>query len=133
MLILARDAGHELEPSDIEIENMLPQSCLDAQTVAEFYNELKANEPFFAKLKNEAQSGGRVLRYIGKLENGQAAITLQMVGEDHPFYMLSGSDNIISFTTDRYSERPMVVKGPGAGAEVTAAGVFSDLVNVGAH
>lgn len=133
MLILARDAGHELEPSDIEIENMLPQSCLDAQTVAEFYNELKANEPFFAKLKNEAESGGRVLRYIGKLENGQAAITLQMVGEDHPFYMLSGSDNIISFTTDRYSERPMVVKGPGAGAEVTAAGVFSDLVNVGAH
>ncbi len=84
-------------------------------------------------MKNDAESSGKVLRYIGKLEDGKAAITLQMVGEDHPFYMLSGSDNIISFTTDRYTERPMVVKGPGAGAEVTAAGVFSDLVNLGAH
>ena len=133
ILILAREAGHELEQEDIEIENMLPQSCLDARSVDEFYAELKASEAFFSKLKDEAESSGKVLRYIGKLENGKAAITLQMVGEDHPFYMLSGSDNIISFTTDRYTERPMVVKGPGAGAEVTAAGVFSDLVNIGAH
>jgi aspartokinase/homoserine dehydrogenase 1 len=133
MLILAREAGYALEQEDIQIENMLPQSCLDAQSVAEFYEELKASEAYFSKLKNDAESSGKVLRYIGKLENGNAAITLQMVGEDHPFYMLSGSDNIISFTTDRYTDRPMVVKGPGAGAEVTAAGVFSDLVNVGAH
>ena len=75
----------------------------------------------------------KVLRYIGKLEDGKAAITLQMVDENHPFYMLSGSDNIISFTTDRYKDRPLVVKGPGAGAEVTAAGVFADLINVGAN
>ena len=72
-----------------------------------------------------------MLRYIGKLEDGKASITLQMVDENHPFYMLSGSDNIISFTTDRYKERPLVVKGPGAGAEVTAAGVFADIINVG--
>ena len=72
------------------------------------------------------------MRYIGKLENGKAEITLQMVDESHPFATLSGSDNIISFTTDRYKERPLVVKGPGAGAEVTAAGVFADLINVGA-
>ena len=70
---------------------------------------------------------------IGSLEAGKAAIRLQMVDESHPFYMLSGSDNIISFTTDRYKERPLVVKGPGAGAEVTAAGVFADLINVGAN
>jgi aspartokinase/homoserine dehydrogenase 1 len=133
MLILAREAGYELEQEDIQIENMLPQSCLDAKSVPEFYDELQASEPFFSKMKNDAASRGKVLRYIGKLEDGKAAITLQMVGEDHPFYMLSGSDNIISFTTDRYTERPMVVKGPGAGAEVTAAGVFSDLVNLGAH
>ena len=133
MLILAREAGYALEQEDIEIENMLPQSCLDAKSVPDFYKELQASEPFFAKMKNDAESSGKVLRYIGKLEDGKAAITLQMVGEDHPFYMLSGSDNIISFTTDRYTERPMVVKGPGAGAEVTAAGVFSDLVNLGTH
>ncbi|MGH2624992.1 MAG: hypothetical protein ACRDE7_15090, partial [Sphingobacterium sp.] len=76
---------------------------------------------------------GKVIRYIGSLENGEVQISLQMVDENHPFYALSGSDNIISFTTERYKERPLVVKGPGAGAEVTAAGVFADLVNVGQH
>ena len=82
--------------------------------------------------KNKAEMDKKVLRYIGKLEHGQVKISLQMVDDTHPFYALSGSDNIISFSTERYSERPMVVKGPGAGAEVTAAGVFADIVNVGA-
>jgi aspartokinase/homoserine dehydrogenase 1 len=131
MLILARDAGHQMEAADVKIESMLPQSCLDAATVDDFYASLKAEDAFFANLKNEAEKGGKVLRYIGILEDGKAAITLQMVDENHPFYTLSGSDNIISFTTDRYRERPLVVKGPGAGAEVTAAGVFADLINVG--
>jgi len=132
MLILARDAGHELEQSDIRIQNILPQSCLEAQSVDEFYAELLANDEYFEQIKKEAEASGKVLRYIGKLEDGKVAITLQMVDDSHPFYMLSGSDNIISFTTDRYKDRPLVVKGPGAGAEVTAAGVFSDIVNVGA-
>lgn len=132
MLILARDAGHELEQSDIRIQNILPQSCLDATSVDEFYAELLANNDYFEQIKKEAEAGGKVLRYIGKLEDGKVTITLQMVDDSHAFYMLSGSDNIISFTTDRYKDRPLVVKGPGAGAEVTAAGVFSDIVNVGA-
>jgi len=133
MLILARDAGYEMEAADVEIESMLPKACLDAASVDDFYAALKAEDAFFANLKNEAESNGKVLRYIGKLENGKATITLQMVDESHPFFTLSGSDNIISFTTDRYKERPLVVKGPGAGAEVTAAGVFADLINVGAN
>jgi aspartokinase/homoserine dehydrogenase 1 len=83
-------------------------------------------------MKNEAASAGKVLRYIGKLEDGKVEIGMQAVGSDHPFYSLSGSDNIIAFTTERYNETQMVVKGPGAGAAVTAAGVFSDLVKVGA-
>ncbi|HEY4326443.1 MAG TPA: bifunctional aspartate kinase/homoserine dehydrogenase I [Mucilaginibacter sp.] len=132
ILILARDAGYAMEAADVEIESMLPKSCLEAQTVDDFYAALKLEDAFFSKLKLQAETENKVLRYIGKLENGKAAITLQMVGEDHPFYTLSGSDNIISFTTDRYKERPLVVKGPGAGAEVTAAGVFADLINVGA-
>ncbi len=131
MLILARDAGYVLEPGDVEIESMLPQACLDAGTVDEFYAELKNEEKFFADMNAKAIAEGKVLRYIGKLENGQVSITLQMVSEEHPFYTLSGSDNIISFTTERYIDRPLVVKGPGAGAEVTAAGVFADIVNVG--
>ncbi|MFD3001027.1 bifunctional aspartate kinase/homoserine dehydrogenase I [Pontibacter toksunensis] len=133
MLILARDAGNPLEAADVQIENILPPSCLQAASVAEFYAELKAAEAYFVQLKEKAESSGKVLRYIGSLEDGQVKISLQMVDESHPFFTLSGSDNIISFTTDRYKERPMVVKGPGAGAEVTAAGVFADIVNVGSH
>jgi len=132
MLILARDAGYAFEEADVSIENMLPEACLKAPSVEEFYAQLAANADYFNKLKADAEANKKVLRYIGKLENGKAAITLQMVDENHPFYMLSGSDNIISFTTDRYKERPLVVKGPGAGAEVTAAGVFADIINVGA-
>ncbi|GAA4436051.1 bifunctional aspartate kinase/homoserine dehydrogenase I [Pontibacter saemangeumensis] len=133
MLILARDAGYALEAKDVQIANILPPSCLQAASVPEFYAELKAAEDYFQALKDKAESSGKALRYIGTLDNGKASISLEMVDESHPFYTLSGSDNIISFTTDRYKERPMVVKGPGAGAEVTAAGVFADIVNVGAH
>jgi len=133
MLILARDAGYELEATDVEIESMLPESCLNAETVDDFYKTLQSENSFFEDMKKQAENGKKVLRYIGKLENGKVKIGLQMVDETHPFYALSGSDNIISFITDRYKERPMVVKGPGAGAEVTAAGVFADIVHVGAN
>jgi aspartokinase/homoserine dehydrogenase 1 len=133
MLILARDAGYVLEPEDVQIQSMLPQACLDASSVEDFYNQLQNENAFFEDMKTKAGEQSKVLRYIGKLEDGQVSITLQMVDEEHPFYTLSGSDNIISFTTDRYKDRPLVVKGPGAGAEVTAAGVFADIVNVGAH
>jgi aspartokinase/homoserine dehydrogenase 1 len=133
ILILARDAGYQMEAEDVQIKNMLPQACLDAQTVSDFYAALKANDDYFDNIKQQAESSGKVLRYIGKLDEGKASITLQMVDESHPFFSMSGSDNIIAFTTDRYKERPMVVKGPGAGAEVTAAGVFADLINVGAN
>ena len=133
VLILSRDSGYPLEASDVQIDSILPKACLEAESVEDFYAALKAEDAFFADLKNRAEAEGKALRYIGLVENGKASITLQMVGEDHPFYNLSGSDNIISFTTDRYKERPLVVKGPGAGAEVTAAGVFAELINVGAN
>lgn len=132
MLILARDAGYTIEPTDVDLGAILPPSCLAAASVDDFYTELLKAEPYFNALKEEAASAGKVMRYIGKLEDGQVSISLQMVGDNHPFYALSGSDNIISFTTERYKDRPLVVKGPGAGAEVTAAGVFADMVNVGA-
>ncbi|WP_316817883.1 bifunctional aspartate kinase/homoserine dehydrogenase I [Pedobacter nyackensis] len=131
MLILARDAGYALEEKDVSIESMLPDACLAANSVADFYKEMEKNAAHFENLKMEAAKGNKVLRYIGKLEDGKVSITPQMVDDSHPFYMLSGSDNIISFTTDRYKDRPLVVKGPGAGAEVTAAGVFADIINVG--
>ncbi len=132
MLILARNAGFEVEASDVNLGPILPKNCAEAPNVDAFYQELKNANAYFEQLKNEAAQAGKVLRYIGKLENGKVEISLQSVGTDHPFYALSGSDNIIAFTTDRYNETQMVVKGPGAGAAVTAAGVFADLVKVGA-
>jgi bifunctional aspartokinase / homoserine dehydrogenase 1 len=133
MLILARDAGYPMEASDIHIESILPKSCLEAETVEDFYKALKDEDTYFNIMLQQAEDEGKSLRYIGKLEDGKAAITLQLVDESHPFFIMSGSDNIISFTTDRYRDRPLVIKGPGAGAEVTAAGVFADLINVGAN
>jgi len=132
MLILARDAGYQIEPSDVNLGAILPQACLEATSVDDFYTELLKADQYFNALKEQAQAENKVIRYIGKLEEGKVSIALEMVDETHPFYSLSGSDNIISFTTERYKERPLVVKGPGAGAEVTAGGVFADLVNVGA-
>lgn len=133
MLILARNAGMPLEAKDVEIGAIIPENCATASSVEAFYEELKASNDHFEKMKNDAESTGKVLRYIGKLEDNQVSISLQAVGTDHPFYNLSGSDNIIAFTTERYCETQMVVKGPGAGAAVTAAGVFADLVKVGAN
>jgi len=132
MLILARDAGYPLEAEDVDLGGILPEACLKAPTVEDFYRELKAADAHFNTLKEQAEANNKAIRYIGKLEAGKVSIALELVDEHHPFFTLSGSDNIISFTTERYKERPLVVKGPGAGAEVTAAGVFADLVNVGA-
>ena len=130
MLILARDTGFSLEAEDAIIDSILPKVSLEAKSVEAFYQSLKDENNYFEELKNKAESEGKVIRYIGTFENGKISIALEMVGQSHPFYALSGSDNIISFTTVRYQERPLVIKGPGAGAEVTAAGVFADLVNL---
>lgn len=132
MLILARDGGHVIEAEEVKLGAILPESCLSAPSVEEFYLELKNAASFFNDLKEKAKLENKAIRYIGKMEDGKVSIALELVGEEHPFYNLSGSDNIISFTTERYKDRPLVVKGPGAGSEVTAGGVFADLVNVGA-
>ncbi|PWJ44977.1 bifunctional aspartate kinase/homoserine dehydrogenase I [Sediminitomix flava] len=131
ILILAREAGYALEPSDVDVENILPQSCLDAQTVDDFYAELESNADFFENRREQAANEGKVLRFIATLENGQASVNLEAVDQSHPFYHLSGSDNMIAFTTKRYLNEPLIIKGPGAGAEVTAAGVFAEVISIG--
>ncbi len=133
MLILGREIGLPLEMSDVQIKDFLPEACLKAESIPEFYDELAKHEAYFSSFKNEAEGSGKKLRLIGVLEDGKIKIEVQMVDASHPFFGLSGSDNIISFTTSRYRNTPLVVKGPGAGAEVTAAGVFADLVRVTAQ
>ncbi|GAA4831589.1 bifunctional aspartate kinase/homoserine dehydrogenase I [Algivirga pacifica] len=131
ILILAREAGFDIEPEEIEVENILPQECVDAPTVEEFLTALTNNEHVFEERMVAAAEDGKVLRFVASLEDGKAKVGLKAVAEDHPFYHLSGSDNMVVFTTRRYCSEPLVVKGPGAGAEVTAAGVFAEIITIG--
>lgn len=131
ILILARETGLQMESKDVEVENILPEACISAKTVPQFFAALEKADPHFNELLGKAQKENGVLRFIASLENEKAKVSLEVVDPSHPFYSLSGSDNMIVFTTERYKERPLVVRGPGAGAEVTAAGVFAEVISLG--
>jgi bifunctional aspartokinase / homoserine dehydrogenase 1 len=131
ILILSREAGLPLELSDVEVENLVPEDCREEMSVDAFFERLSNHNEMFEKLRAAAESKNEKLRYMAVLENGKTKIRLGSVDSQHPFYSLSGSDNIILLTTERYHERPMVIRGPGAGAEVTAAGVFADIIRIG--
>ena len=103
---------------------------MEAKDVDSFFSELEKNNDYFDKLLNKAEKENKVLRYIAKYEKKTVDVGLQMVGAEHPFFFLSGSDNILAFTTKRYNQTALVVKGPGAGAEVTAAGVLADILKI---
>ena len=130
ILILSREAGYKLEPEDIDVKNILPQPCIDAESVDQFFEELEKADGTFNAMIKEAQNKNEKLCFIASMENGKATVSLQAVDQNHPFFSLSGSDNMISYTTDRYKANPLVIKGPGAGAEVTAAGVFADIIKI---
>ncbi len=129
-LILSRDSGGIMELSDIAVENLVPASLRDID-VKTFLQKLPELDAMYESVKQEAESKGNVLRYMAVIENGQVQIALKQVDAQHPFYNLSGSDNMIVFTTERYKNNPLVIKGPGAGAEVTAAGVFAEIISIG--
>ncbi len=130
LLILARECGIGLESNDITIQKLLPPECMKPKTIPDFYIALQKADTHFEKMRDAAEQKGNMLRFIASLDGTKASISLQEVNQSHPFYNLSGSDNIISFTTERYKERPLVIKGPGAGAEVTAAGVFAEIIGI---
>lgn len=131
ILILSRETGLEMELEDIKVENLVPEPCRGEMSIPEFFVCLEKYNDEFERLRAEAAGKGEKLRYMAVLENGVVKIQLGSVGQSHPFYSLSGSDNIILMTTERYHDRPMVIRGPGAGAEVTAAGVFADIIRIG--
>lgn len=133
ILILSREAGLKLDLKDVKLDPILSESCFKAKDINSFFAELKKEDERLEKRRQKAAAEGKKLRYIAKVEDGKAIVSLQAVDADHPFYSLSGSDNIISFTTQRYFERPLVVKGPGAGAEVTSAGVFAEIISISNH
>lgn len=130
LLILARTIGLSLEMADLEIQSLIPENARSAPTSEEFLKMLAVEDAAFERLQTAVAKEGKVLRYIATLENGKAKVGLQRIAPEHPFYSISGNDNVIAFTTSRYQKNPLVVRGPGAGAEVTSAGVFADILRL---
>jgi len=131
ILILGREAEQDLHFEDVSIQSMVPDDCKDIDSVDEFLEKLKEHDAHFKGLVDEANQKEETLRFMAVLENGKATVGLKSVDKKHPFYSLEGSDNMILFTTERYHEFPMIIRGPGAGADVTAAGVFADIIRLG--
>ncbi len=126
-MILAREAGYPLEFEDIQNTGFLPEECMQG-SVEDFYESLVTYEDHFKALFDEAKSEGKILKYVAEFADGKAKVGLQKIAPESDLYHLYGKDNIAIFKTLRYSEQPLVVKGAGAGADVTASGVFADIM-----
>ena len=130
ILILARESGLEMELSDIENESFLPKACLETKDNDSFLASLDDHNDHFEKLFTSAVSKNCRLKYVAELVDGKAKVGLKEIPAGHDFYNLSGSDNIVLFYTDRYKDQPLIVKGAGAGGEVTASGIFADIIRI---
>jgi len=131
LLILARECGRPWELDDIRIDPFLPERCFQVDTIDQFFEELTEADEDMERRRKKSEEEGKRLRYIASLEGDTASVSLDAVDRSHPFYHLHGSDNILAVTTDRYNTTPLVIQGPGAGPEVTAAGLFSDILRAG--
>jgi len=127
IMILARESGERTEMEDIGNKTFLPASCMQG-SVEDFYAAMLKEEKHFKSLYEAAAKEGKKLKFVARYDNGKASVGLQHIGPEHDLYHLYGKDNVVLFYTDRYSEQPLVVKGAGAGAEVTASGVFADIL-----
>ncbi|TVU11194.1 hypothetical protein EJB05_44763 [Eragrostis curvula] len=135
VIILARESGLKLELSDIPVKSLVPEALATCSSADEFMQRLPSFDQDWAKQRSDAEAAGEVLRYVGVVDavNKKGQVELRRYKRDHPFAQLSGSDNIIAFTTSRYKEQPLIVRGPGAGAEVTAGGVFCDILRLASY
>ncbi|CAL5214072.1 unnamed protein product [Lathyrus oleraceus] len=135
VIILARESGLKLELSNIPVESLVPEPLRVCASAQEFMQQLPKFDPEFAKKQEDAENAGEVLRYVGVVDvtNKKGFVELRRYKKDHPFAQLSGSDNIIAFTTRRYKNQPLIVRGPGAGAQVTAGGIFSDILRLASY
>ena len=129
ILILAREAGEHIEMNDITNSGFLPEECFEG-SVDDFYKAMAKHEDHFKKIYNDAAAKNCKLKFVAEYENGKANVGLKHIADDSDFYHLYGKDNIVLFYTQRYPEQPLIVKGAGAGADVTASGVFADIIRV---
>ena len=130
ILILARESGYQLELADISNNAFLPEESLKTTNNEAFYASLTKNEAHFQNMYKEASTKDCRLKYVAEFADGKANVGLQPIPVGHPFYNLEGSDNIVLFFTDRYPENPLIIKGAGAGADVTASGIFADVIRI---
>lgn len=131
ILILARESGNQLELDDIENKPFLPKESLETSNNEDFFTSLKKYETYFQDMYKNAIDSNSKLKYVAQFENGKASVGLQQIPKGHDFYNLEGSDNIVLFYTERYPDQPMIIKGAGAGADVTASGIFADIIRIG--
>jgi len=129
LVILSREAGYKMNQEDVEKHLFIPQSFFDG-SLEDFWKNLPSLDAQFEAERKEVEATHQHWRFVAKLENGKGSVALQRVGERHPFYDLEGSNNIILITTERYNQYPMLIQGYGAGASVTAAGVFADIMSI---
>ena len=131
ILILGRESGFKLELDDITNNSFIPEEVLKSNNNDELYKSIDRNENHFRSILESAIKKNKRLKYVAELKNGKASVGLREIDENHSFYNLKGSDNIILFYTSRYKEQPLIVKGAGAGADVTAGGIFGDIIRIG--
>lgn len=129
LVILTREAGHKVEQSDVTKNLFVPQKYFDG-SIDEFWSTINELDKEFEETRLKLEKENKRLRFVAKYEDGKCEVGLQEVGQNHPFYDLEGSNNIIQLTTERYNQYPMIIKGYGAGASVTAAGVFADIISI---
>ncbi|MBQ7572120.1 MAG: bifunctional aspartate kinase/homoserine dehydrogenase I [Bacteroidaceae bacterium] len=129
LVILTREAGYEIEQQDVEAHLFIPDSLFQG-SLDEFWEQLPSLDAEWERRRQELEKAHRVWRFVAKYENGRGSVSLQEFDPDHPFYVLEGSNNIVLLTTERYNEYPMLIQGYGAGASVTAAGVFADIMSL---
>ena len=129
LVILTREAGYAVEQRDVERRTFLPESCFEG-SIDEFWHRLPETDARFETWRRRLETEGKRLRFIARMEDGRTSVGLEEVDNESPFYHLSGSNNVILITTERYRKYPIQIKGYGAGAEVTAAGVFADIIRI---
>lgn len=133
ILILARESGVKLNLEDIVNNSFLTQKNLEADSVDDFYCSLIDEAEHFNILLTKADKNNCQLKYVAEFSEGKATVGLKEIPEGHPFYNLKGKDNIVMFYTNRYPEQPMIIKGAGAGADVTASGLFADIIKIASN
>lgn len=131
ILILIRESGYPMSMEEIENKSFLPKECMETTNNEDFFASLKKHAAHFEGILAEAKSKESRIKFVASFDKGKASVGLQFIPKESPFYNLEGKDNIVEFYTDRYTDQPLIIKGAGAGAAVTASGIFADVIRIG--